>query len=115
MDKLQHYLNQYKEPEETVPLSAYEQVKAERDIAIGQLEDLGTFLGEKPEIAKQRMEDEIMEKVNIKLSDIADKICEYLDMDPNPDDRDGVIRGLMRGESLELLIDITADMDFKEL
>ena len=45
---------------------------------------------------------------------IADAICDYLDTEPNPDDRNGVIHGLLRGESLESLIDIV-ERDYRFL
>lgn len=38
----------------------YEQVKAERDIAFGQLEALGTSFGEKEDAAKERMEGNVL-------------------------------------------------------
>lgn len=94
------------EPEETVPLSAYEKVMAERNQAFAQLNALGISFGEDPKFTQKRIEDTVIEKFS---AGIADSICEYLDTNPNPDDRDGVIHGLLRGKSLEDLIDIDKD------
>lgn len=99
-------IQEMKADEETVPLSAYEQVKAERNQAFAQLNALGISFGEDPKFTQKRIEDTVIEKFS---AGIADSICEYLDTNPNPDDRDGVIHGLLRGKSLEDLIDIDKD------
>lgn len=115
------------ESEETVPLALYEQVRYERDCAIEQLNVLGALCdmvrnhyGIPNDIVQDFTEslgsiiDSVRDDLNSRDDRIADRICEYLDTNPNPDDRDGVIHGLLRGEPLEDLIDIDMD-DEREL
>jgi len=42
---------------------------------------------------------------------LAGTINEYLDTEPNPDDRAGVIAGLLHGKKLEDLIDMNKESD----
>lgn len=60
------------EPEETVPLYAYEQVKAERNQAFAQLNALGISFGEDPKLSLDRIREQIRTEL-----EKADKEDEY--------------------------------------
>ena len=62
--------------EKTIPLSVYEQVKAERDIAFGQLEALGTSFGEKPESALNRIEDNVIDHILSAIEEKSAVLCD---------------------------------------
>lgn len=65
-------------PEKTIPLSVYEQVKAERDIAFGQLEALGTSFGEKPESALNRIENDAIDCIFAAIKEKSDTLCDMV-------------------------------------
>lgn len=65
------------EPEETVPLSAYEKVMAERNQAFTQLNALGISFGEDPKFTQKRIEDTVIDHT---LSAIEEKSAALCDM-----------------------------------
>ena len=54
------------------------QVKSERDIAIEQLDALGTSFGEKPELALSRIENNVIDRVFAAIKEKSDVLCDMV-------------------------------------
>lgn len=67
------------------------------------------ILSDEPDNIKANLIIDAFDTAMPDMDALADAICDYLDTEPNPVDRNGVIRGLLRGESLESLIDMEQD------
>mgnify|MGYP004469295359 CR=1 FL=1 len=89
------------EPEETVPFSLYEQVKAERDIAFSQLEALGTSFGEKEDAVKERIEGNVLHYFDSLLGSKKEEIIFRLNHIKGAADQSAVLMDEIKKASLE--------------
>ena len=106
-------------PEKTIPLSVYEQVKAERDIAFGQLEALGTSFGEKPEAALNRIEDTVIDHILSAIKEKSTALCNMVRKHygtPNDIVQDFIenISSIIDSVRDDLDNDITAERDLEQ-
>ena len=105
--------------EETVPLSLYEQVKAERNQAFAQLNALGVSFGEDPKLAQKRIEDTVIDHILSAIKEKSTTLCNMVRKHygtPNDIVQDFIenISSIIDSVRDDLDNDITAERDLEQ-
>lgn len=105
--------------EESVPLSLYEQVKAERNQAFAQLNALGVSFGEDPKLAQKRIEDTVIDHILSAIKEKSTALCNMVRKHygtPNDIVQDFIenISSIIDSVRDDLDNDITAERDLEQ-
>lgn len=105
--------------EESVPLSLYEQVKAERNQAFAQLNALGVSFGEDPKLAQKRIEDTVIDHILSAIKEKSTALCNMVRKHygtPNDIVQDYIenISSIIDSVRDDLDNDITAERDLEQ-